>query len=74
MLMPNADERDGYVVYSCGALRHGDALVIPYAVSDSHSTIAVVAITELLAKLKAHPAVVEEVVTVTSARSLSTHP
>jgi predicted GH43/DUF377 family glycosyl hydrolase len=55
LLVPNADERDGYVpnvVYSCGALRHGDQLVIPYAVSDSHSSIAMVSIAELLAKLR----------------------
>ena len=55
MLVPNADERDGYVpnvVYSCGALRHGDHLIIPYAVSDSHSSIATVSIFELLARLR----------------------
>jgi predicted GH43/DUF377 family glycosyl hydrolase len=55
MLMPNADERDGYVpnvVYSCGALRHGDHLIIPYAVSDSHTSIATVPVPELLAKLR----------------------
>ncbi len=55
LLVPNADERDGYVpnvVYSCGALRHGDHLIVPYAVSDSHTTIATVSISELLAELK----------------------
>jgi predicted GH43/DUF377 family glycosyl hydrolase len=54
LLVPNADERDGYVpnvVYSCGALRHGDRLIIPYAVSDSHSSVATVSIPELLARL-----------------------
>lgn len=56
LLRPNADERDGYVpnvVYSCGALRHGDQLVIPYAVSDSHTTIATVSIPDLVARLRA---------------------
>ena len=56
MLTPNADERDGYVpnvVYSCGALRHGEHLIIPYAVSDSSTSIATVSIAELLAKLRA---------------------
>ena len=51
MLMPNANERDGYVpnvVYSCGALRHEDHLIVPYAVSDSHTRIAVVSLPELL--------------------------
>ena len=56
ILAPNADERDGYVpnvVYSCGALRHGAELIIPYAVSDSHTSVATVAIAELLAQLRA---------------------
>lgn len=38
LLLPDSDERDGYVpnvVYSCGGLPHGDALVIPYGASDS---------------------------------------
>ncbi len=54
LLAPNADERDGYVpnvVYSCGALLHGDRLIIPYAVSDSHSSVATVAVAELLERL-----------------------
>jgi predicted GH43/DUF377 family glycosyl hydrolase len=54
LLVPNADERDGYVpnvVYSCGALLHQGRLVIPYAVSDSHTTIATVSLSELLARL-----------------------
>jgi len=54
LLAPNADERDGYVpnvVYSCGALLHGDHLIIPYAVSDSHSSVATVAVAELLERL-----------------------
>jgi predicted GH43/DUF377 family glycosyl hydrolase len=55
LLVPNADERDGYVpnvVYSCGALRHGEHLIIPYAVSDSYTCIATVAIAELLAQMR----------------------
>jgi predicted GH43/DUF377 family glycosyl hydrolase len=54
LLLPNASERDGYVpnvVYSCGALLHEGALIIPYAVSDSHTTIATVSLSELLARL-----------------------
>ncbi len=54
LLVPNADERDGYVpnvVYSCGALLHGEQLIIPYAVSDSHSCIATVPVAELIARL-----------------------
>ena len=55
MLVPNEDERDGYVpnvVYSCGALRHGDHLVIPYAVSDSQTSFARVPVADLLAELR----------------------
>ena len=56
LLVPNADERDGYVpnvVYSCGALRHGERLILPYAVSDSHTSIATFSISDLLAALLA---------------------
>lgn len=54
LIAPNSDERDGYVpnvVYSCGAMRNGDHLVIPFAISDAHTTFASVAIPELLAGL-----------------------
>ena len=37
LICPDEPERDGYVpnvVYSCGAMKHGDNLVIPYAMSD----------------------------------------
>lgn len=56
MLVPNADERDGYVpnvVYSCGALLHAEHLIVPYAVSDSHTSIATVPLRELLERLRA---------------------
>jgi predicted GH43/DUF377 family glycosyl hydrolase len=54
ILMPDPAERDGYVpnvVYSCGAMRHGDHLIIPYAIADSHIRIATVSLPELLAQL-----------------------
>ncbi len=38
LLWANDEERDGYVpnvVYSCGALRYGEKLIIPYGISDS---------------------------------------
>ncbi len=38
LISPNESERDGYVpnvVYSCGAMKHGENLVIPYAMSDT---------------------------------------
>ena len=55
LLVPNEDERDGYVpnvVYSCGALRNGEYLVIPYAVADSNIRVATVSISDLLTKLR----------------------
>jgi len=54
LLTPCADERDGYVpnvVYSCGPMRYGDHLIIPYAASDSHTSIATVSLPALLAQL-----------------------
>lgn len=55
LLVPEADERDGYVpnvVYSCGALAHDDLLVMPYAMSDSASSFATCRISELLSALE----------------------
>ena len=43
-------EREGYVpnvVYSCGSMIHNDELIIPYAMSDTKSGIAVVSLDEL---------------------------
>jgi predicted GH43/DUF377 family glycosyl hydrolase len=51
LLVPNEDERDGYVpnvVYSCGALVHGESLILPYAVSDHASSYACCNLKELL--------------------------
>jgi predicted GH43/DUF377 family glycosyl hydrolase len=53
LLTPDPSERDGYVpnvVYSCGAMRHDDDLVIPYAIADSRISFAAVSIPELLAR------------------------
>lgn len=46
------EDREGYVpnvVYSCGALRHGDKIFIPYGVADSSVAFAFVTIRSLLA-------------------------
>jgi predicted GH43/DUF377 family glycosyl hydrolase len=54
LLSPADDEREGYVpnvVYSCGALLHGETLVIPYGIADSSIGIATVALPELLSQL-----------------------
>jgi predicted GH43/DUF377 family glycosyl hydrolase len=54
MLVPSESERDGYVpnvVYSCGALVHGQMLVLPYAFSDSAVAFARVDIGDVLSAL-----------------------
>jgi predicted GH43/DUF377 family glycosyl hydrolase len=51
LIGPGASEREGYVpnvVYTCGALKHGDMLVLPYAVSDTFATFARVDLKVLL--------------------------
>ncbi len=51
LLAPDESEREGYVpnvLYSCGALLHNGRLVIPYALSDSASAVATVALSDLL--------------------------
>ncbi|KWX20773.1 glycosidase [Mycolicibacterium wolinskyi] len=56
LLSPETDERDGYVpnvVYSCGALLHGDTLVLPYGIGDAAIGIATVPLPELLDALRA---------------------
>ncbi|MGV0737192.1 glycoside hydrolase family 130 protein [Mycobacterium syngnathidarum] len=50
------DERDGYVpdvVYSCGALVHGDTLVLPFGVGDAAIRVGTVSLPELLGVLRA---------------------
>lgn len=54
LLSPAADEQNGYVpnvVYSCGALVHGETLVIPYGIGDAAIGIVTVPLPELLAEL-----------------------
>jgi predicted GH43/DUF377 family glycosyl hydrolase len=54
LIIPNELEREGYVpnvVYSCGALLHNGKLVIPYAVSDTHSGIATVDLTDVFSRM-----------------------
>jgi predicted GH43/DUF377 family glycosyl hydrolase len=56
LISPAEDERDGYVpnvVYSCGALLHGDQLLLPYGVSDSSVRFAFVDVPLLLDRLTA---------------------
>lgn len=51
LLRPAEDERSGYVpnvVYSCGAMRHGRTLVLPYGCSDARTRVALVDLDALL--------------------------
>lgn len=55
LLRPNESEREGYVpnvVYTCGAILHGEQLILPYAMSDSATSFAVVPLAELLAAMQ----------------------
>jgi len=55
LVRPEATEREGYVpnvVYTCGALRHNDLIVLPYAICDTFSTFATIAIADLLRELR----------------------
>jgi predicted GH43/DUF377 family glycosyl hydrolase len=56
LMRPRDDERDGYVpnvVYSCGALLHGDRLLLPYGAGDASVRFAVVDVPLLLDQLAA---------------------
>jgi predicted GH43/DUF377 family glycosyl hydrolase len=51
LVHPESTEREGYVpnvVYTCGAMRHGDRIILPYAVSDTFSNFATIKITALM--------------------------
>ena len=51
ILFPMGIFRDGYVpnvVYTCGCLIHKDKLIVPYALSDSKTTIAIIDLRHLL--------------------------
>ena len=48
------EDREGYVpnvVYTCGALRHGDLIFIPYGIADSSIAFSFMPIKELLERL-----------------------
>ncbi|MGB8400310.1 glycoside hydrolase family 130 protein [Bradyrhizobium sp.] len=51
LLRPEPSEREGYVpnvVYTCGAMRHNDQIILPYAVSDTYSNFATIRISALM--------------------------
>ena len=54
LVRPEPSEREGYVpnvVYTCGALRHNDQIILPYAVSDTFSKFATIKIAALMQSL-----------------------
>jgi predicted GH43/DUF377 family glycosyl hydrolase len=51
LVRPEPFEREGYVpnvVYTCGAIRHRDQIILPYAVSDTFCNFATISIRALL--------------------------
>ena len=54
LLVPDEDTRDGYVpnvVYSCGALRHGDTVLVPFGIADCRIGFATFTTAEVLAAM-----------------------
>lgn len=54
LVRPEPTEREGYVpnvVYTCGAMRHGERIVLPYAISDTFSNFATLKIASLMEAL-----------------------
>jgi len=55
LIAATAYEREGYVpnvVYSCGAMRHHDTLVIPYGTGDTAISFATVPIPDLISRMR----------------------
>jgi predicted GH43/DUF377 family glycosyl hydrolase len=51
LVRPEPNEREGYVpnvVYTCGAMRHADQIILPYAISDTYSNFATIKIAVLM--------------------------
>ena len=55
LLSPADEDREGYVpnvVYSCGGMRHGDLIFLPYGVADSSVAFAFVSVASLIAAMR----------------------
>ena len=55
LVRPELSEREGYVpnvVYTCGAMRRGDRIILPYAVSDTFSNFATIKISSLMQAMR----------------------
>lgn len=51
LLRPERSDREGYVpnvVYTCGAIRQGDRIILPYAICDTFSNFATIEVATLL--------------------------
>jgi predicted GH43/DUF377 family glycosyl hydrolase len=56
LVRPDPSQREGYVpnvVYTCGAIRHGERIMLPYAVSDTFANFATIKIPALLNLMEA---------------------
>jgi predicted GH43/DUF377 family glycosyl hydrolase len=56
LVRPEPTEREGYVpnvVYTCGAMRHRNLIVLPYAISDTFSNFATIKIDDLVKAIAA---------------------
>lgn len=54
LIRPDPAEREGYVpnvVYTCGAMRCGDWIILPYGVSDTFTNFATIEISDLMQAL-----------------------
>jgi predicted GH43/DUF377 family glycosyl hydrolase len=54
LIRPDPMEREGYVpnvVYTCGAMRHGNRIILPYGVSDTFVNFATIDIADLMQAL-----------------------
>ncbi|MFA5975186.1 MAG: glycoside hydrolase family 130 protein [Elusimicrobiota bacterium] len=54
LMRPEGIEREGYVpnvLYTCGALVHGDQLILPYGLSDRVTGFALISLNEILASM-----------------------
>jgi predicted GH43/DUF377 family glycosyl hydrolase len=55
LVRPEPSDREGYVpnvVYTCGGMRHGERIVLPYAVSDTFCTLATMKIAALVDSIR----------------------
>ncbi len=55
LVRPEPAEREGYVpnvVYTCGGMRHGERVILPYAVSDTYCSVATMKIAALIENLR----------------------